>query len=121
MIVPQQASIVASEMAIDNVLSIKSFVLAVKPLFESLIGARSSLLVRIRDLCRPELVQPVIDIIRDTINDDVTLMKTPLDRRNQRSFAVRVSRKILWSGKFEQEANYTADWRPRTLGCSSTN
>ncbi|KAJ1331009.1 DNA mismatch repair protein MSH4 [Microdochium nivale] len=88
-IVPQQASIVASEIAIDNVLSIKSFVLNVKPLFESLMGARSSLLVRIRDLCRSEIVQPVIDLIRDTIKDDVTSMKTPLDRRNQRSFAVK--------------------------------
>ncbi|KXJ96046.1 muts domain V-domain-containing protein [Microdochium bolleyi] len=88
-IVPQNTSIVASEVAIDNVLSIKAFVLDVEPLYESLLGARSSLLVRIRDLCRMELVQPVIDLIRQTINDDVTMMKTPLDRRNQRSYAVR--------------------------------
>jgi len=66
--------------------------MAVEPIFESLMASRSSLLVRIRDLCRPEIVQPVIELIHGTINDDVTFTKTPLDRRNQRTYAVRVSR-----------------------------
>ncbi|KAH7034787.1 muts domain V-domain-containing protein [Microdochium trichocladiopsis] len=88
-IVPHEPCIAASEMAIDNVLAIKSFIMAVGPLYESLMAVRSSLLVRIRDLCRPEMVHPVIELIRETINDDVISMKTPIDRRNQRSYAVR--------------------------------
>ncbi|KAI8635457.1 muts domain V [Xylariaceae sp. FL1651] len=88
-IVPQQSSIYASEFAIDLVLRVKAFVIAVPPLYEALGTARTDLLTRIRELCRMEVTQPVVDIIAATINEDVTAMKAPIDMRNQRTYAVK--------------------------------
>lgn len=88
-IVPQQSSISASEAAIEIVLRVKAFAMAVPQLREALAAARTDLLKRVRDLCRTEATQPVMDIIAETINDDVTAMKKPLDMRNQRTYAVK--------------------------------
>ena len=87
----QDASIYASEQAINNVLMIKGFLLAIEPLHSSLSTARSDLLCKIRDICRPELIQKVVDLIATTINDDVVPMEAPIDKRNQRTYAVKVS------------------------------
>jgi DNA mismatch repair protein MSH4 len=70
---------------------LKSFVQAVGPVFEGLLGARSELLARIRDECRTEIVDCTMRLISEVINDDVTYQKTPLDLRNQRTYAVKVS------------------------------
>ncbi|KAI8952097.1 muts domain V [Xylaria longipes] len=88
-IVPQQSSISASEMAIDLVLGVKAFVIAVPQLREALAPARTDLLKRVYEICRPQVTQPVMDIIAETINDDVTAMKAPIDMRNQRTYAVK--------------------------------
>ncbi|KAI1430035.1 DNA mismatch repair protein Msh4 [Xylaria sp. FL1777] len=88
-IVPQQSSISATEFAIDLVLRIKAFVLAVPHLRESLAPARTDLLKRIHGLCQKEVTQVVMNIITETINDDVTAMKAPIDMRNQRIYAVK--------------------------------
>lgn len=86
----QDASIYASEQAINNVLMIKGFLLAIEPLYSSLSTARSDLLCKIRDICRPELIQKVVDLIATTINDDAVPMEAPIDKRNQRTYAVKV-------------------------------
>ncbi|KAI0486460.1 muts domain V [Xylaria cf. heliscus] len=86
-IVPQQSSISASETAIDLVLGVKAFIIAVPQLRGALATARTDLLKRIYEICRPEVTQTVIDIITGTINDDVTAMKAPIDMRNQRTYA----------------------------------
>ncbi|CAJ2501252.1 Uu.00g041050.m01.CDS01 [Anthostomella pinea] len=88
-LVTNQSSIDISKQAINQVLHVKAFVIAVPSLHEALGAARSDLLVKIRDICRPELVQPVTDLIATTINDDVTAMGTPLEMRNQRTYAVK--------------------------------
>ncbi|KAI1811640.1 muts domain V [Poronia punctata] len=88
-IIPQQSSIYSSEFAIDLVLKTKAFVTAIPPLNMALAAARSDLLRRIHELCRPELTQPVVDLIAGTVNDDVTAMKAPVDMRNQRTYAVK--------------------------------
>ncbi|KAI0409726.1 muts domain V [Xylaria palmicola] len=88
-IVPQQSSISASEFAMDLVLRIKAFVIAIPQLREALAAARTDLLKRVYELCRAEVTQPVISIIAETINDDVTAMKAPVDMRNQRTYAVK--------------------------------
>ncbi|KAI1178770.1 muts domain V [Nemania sp. FL0916] len=88
-IVPQKSSISVSELAIDLVLRVKAFVIAVPQLREALTTARTDLLKRVHDLCRTEVTQPVMNIIADTINEDVTAMKAPLDMRNQRTYAVK--------------------------------
>ncbi|RYP74340.1 hypothetical protein DL771_003007 [Monosporascus sp. 5C6A] len=75
--------------AINDVLSVKSFVTAVPPIYEALAAARTNLLTRIRDICRSELVQPVADLITAIINEDAVSMKGPLDMRNQRTYAVK--------------------------------
>ncbi|KAI3322005.1 muts domain V-domain-containing protein [Xylariaceae sp. AK1471] len=88
-IIPQQSSIYVSEFAIDMVLGVKAFVIAIPPLHEALGAARTDLLQRIYELCRPEVTQPVMNIIAETINNDVTAMKAPVDMRNQRTYAVK--------------------------------
>ncbi|KAI1105460.1 DNA mismatch repair protein-like protein MutS [Jackrogersella minutella] len=88
-IVPNQSSIYVSEQAINNILGVKAFITAVPSLYEVLGNSRADLLTRIREICRPELTQPVTDLIANTINEDVTAMKSPLDMRNQRTYAVK--------------------------------
>jgi len=65
---------------------------AIPPLFLALATARSTLLERVRTLCRPEMTDAVLALISDTINDDVIYVDTPLDLRNQRTYAVKVRR-----------------------------
>lgn len=43
-------------------------------------------------LCAPEKVASVQALIDETINPDIGYQKKPLDLRNQRTYAVRVSR-----------------------------
>jgi DNA mismatch repair protein MSH4 len=69
---------------------LKNFVQAIPSLFEALQGARSELLVTIRENCRPWNIDPTIQLIKQVINDDVRYQKTPLDLRNQRTYAVKV-------------------------------
>ncbi|KAI2640346.1 DNA mismatch repair protein-like protein MutS [Hypomontagnella submonticulosa] len=88
-IVPTQSSIDSSAQVVDNILGVKAFITSVPPLYEALGTARTDLLIRIHEICRPELTQPVIDLIADIINEDVTAMKSPLDMRNQRTYAVK--------------------------------
>ncbi|KAI1799442.1 muts domain V-domain-containing protein [Daldinia bambusicola] len=87
--VPNQSSIHASEQAINNILGIKAFLTAVPSLYEALGTARTDLLTRIRELCRLELTRPIMDLIAATINEDATATKSPLDMRNQRTYAVK--------------------------------
>ncbi|RYP22856.1 hypothetical protein DL765_001452 [Monosporascus sp. GIB2] len=87
-IIPSESSVYASEQAINDVLSVKSFVAAVPPIYEALAAARTDLLTRIRDTCRSELVQPVADLITAIINEDAISMKSPLDMRNQREYEI---------------------------------
>lgn len=88
-IVPHQSSIHTSAQTINNILGVKAFITAVPSLYEALGTARADLLTRIREICRPELTQPVANLIAAAINEDVTAMKTPLDMRNQRTYAVK--------------------------------
>ncbi|KAG9248419.1 DNA mismatch repair protein-like protein MutS [Calycina marina] len=88
-IIPTKSDIRLTEQSINNILMLKSFVNAVNPLHEALAGAESDLLIQIRSLCRPELVESTIKLISDMINDDVAFCKTPLELRTQRTYAVR--------------------------------
>ena len=69
---------------------LKSFAQSIGPLYEALAGAQAETLVRIREFFRPEKINPIIDSIKQVINEDVTYQKTPLDLRNQRTYAVKV-------------------------------
>lgn len=90
MIVPNESSLYVSELAINDVLSVKSFLVGVPQVYEALGAARTDLLIRIRGICQPELIQRVADLISNIINEDVMPMKSSLDMRNQRTYAVKV-------------------------------
>lgn len=88
-VLPAETSLEATEQAINNVLLIKNFVLGIPALFASLGAARSDLLTKIRNHCRPEVTDPILRRIAEIINDDVAYVSRPLDLRNQRVYAVK--------------------------------
>lgn len=51
--------------------------------------AKSALLTKIRELCHANITRPILAKIRETIEADITYMKSALDLRNQRTFAVK--------------------------------
>lgn len=69
---------------------LKTFVQSIPPLYEALAGTRSDLLNMIRENCRPQKIDPTLHLINEVINKDVSYQKTPLDLRNQRTYAVKV-------------------------------
>jgi DNA mismatch repair protein MSH4 len=89
-ILPVQGSLYHAEQAINNILIVKKFVTSVGPVFESLLHARCVLLGQIRDTCRPEVIQPILDHINTIIDENATYVKSPLDLRHQRTYAVKV-------------------------------
>jgi DNA mismatch repair protein MSH4 len=74
----------------NQILIVKRFLEQTTLLYESLSPVQSSLLVKIREVCRPEVVMPFRSEISNTIEDDATYASKPLDLRNQRTFAVKV-------------------------------
>ncbi|KAF3044696.1 MutS protein msh4 [Didymella heteroderae] len=86
---PAKPSLQTTEQAINKVIMLKQFVLSVNPVFEALTGARSSMLNNIRELCAPENISPIQDLIDEVINEDTTYAKQPLELRNQRTYAVK--------------------------------
>lgn len=79
-----------AEQSINNILMLKSFVQCIPSFYEALIGATSTLLTTIQDNCRPQSVNVTLTLIEEVINADVTFQRTPLDLRNQRTYAVKV-------------------------------
>ncbi|UPK91984.1 hypothetical protein LCI18_002919 [Fusarium solani-melongenae] len=88
-VVPKNMPIQKVEEQINHVLMVKSFLEAVSELYIALEPATCDLLVKVRDLCHPELTNRGLDKIRHTIEADVTYTKSALDLWNQRSFAVK--------------------------------
>ncbi|KAH6958164.1 muts domain V-domain-containing protein [Fusarium avenaceum] len=88
-IVPTSADVQQVEEQINQVLMIKSFLESIPELYTALGPATSVLIVKIRELCRPEITSQSLNKIRQTIEPDVTYMKSALDLRNQRTFAVK--------------------------------
>lgn len=68
---------------------IKSYLEAIPELYTALGPAMSDLLVKIRGRCCPESTGDTLSRIRQIIEADVTYMKSALDLRNQRTFAVK--------------------------------
>ncbi|KAF5025991.1 hypothetical protein F66182_1893 [Fusarium sp. NRRL 66182] len=88
-IVPTSADVQQVEEQINQVLMVKSFLDAIPELYTALRPANCLLLVKIREYCRPEIISSSLNKIRQTIEADVTYMKSALDLRNQRTFAVK--------------------------------
>ena len=68
---------------------IKSFLECTSDLYSAMRPAKSALLTKIRDLCHANITRPILMKIRETIEADITYMKSALDLRNQRTFAVK--------------------------------
>lgn len=68
---------------------LKHFITSVRPIYEALTGTGSSMLDNIRELCAPENVAPIQELIDRVMNEDTTYAKQPLELRNQRVYAVR--------------------------------
>lgn len=84
------------EEQIGQILMVKSFLESVPVLYRALVPAQSALLVKIRDLCRPDVTGPILASIRAiirAIETDVTYMKF----RNQRTFAVKADITRGWA------------------------
>ncbi|KAI6778028.1 uncharacterized protein J7T54_005815 [Emericellopsis cladophorae] len=77
------------EEQINQVLMMKSFFEAIPELYQALVPARSPLLTKARDICHPEITGRALHRIRQVIEADVTFTRSPLDLRNQRTFAVK--------------------------------
>lgn len=81
--------VVKCEEQIERILMIKGFLEAILEFNAALSPASCALLVKARDICSPEVSSPIIRKIRTVIEADVTYVKSALDLRNQRSFAVK--------------------------------
>ncbi|KAM0425519.1 hypothetical protein ACHAPT_009308 [Fusarium lateritium] len=88
-IIPDNVGVQQLEEQINHVLMVKSFLDAVSKLYTALQPATSELLVKVRALCRPELTSRSLEKIHRSIEPDVTYMKSALDLRNRRTFAVK--------------------------------
>ena len=86
---PREIKIQHIEQSINNVLLLKQFVTAIAPVRAALSGAQSHLLTQLLDICRPESIDPIIEIIDRVINVDTVYAKSSRELRNQRVFAVK--------------------------------
>ncbi|KAI9894503.1 MAG: MutS protein msh4 [Vezdaea aestivalis] len=87
--IPGKPSLHMTELEINDVLVLKSFVISTAVAYEALRGAESVLLVRIRDLCNSKAVEQVKILIDGAINEDATYQSRPIDLTNQRTYAVK--------------------------------
>ncbi|KJZ80100.1 hypothetical protein HIM_00814 [Hirsutella minnesotensis 3608] len=88
-LVCSDASMVKMEEQLGQILMVKSFLESAPELYSALASAQSDLLAKARGYCSPEVAAPILNNIRTIIEADVTYMKSPLDLRNQRTFAVK--------------------------------
>jgi DNA mismatch repair protein MSH4 len=106
--VPLKASLKHSEQSTNNIILLKQAAQHVQPVYEALAPANCDLLMAIRgvrisvwtgwdakkktdayQLCEPEKIEPILAMINNVINEDVSYSKSPLDLRNQRCYAVK--------------------------------
>ena len=86
---PKDGSVYESEQAINNILKLKTFLAAIPDVVESLSSAETPLLVGIRQNCRPELANDIMETIAATIDASACYASKPLELRNQRVHTVK--------------------------------
>ncbi|KAJ5447262.1 DNA mismatch repair protein MutS core [Penicillium cf. griseofulvum] len=87
--VPTKRTIQYVEQSVNNVIMLKTYVSAIKQIFQALGAAQSDLLLTIRELCAPEGHRSIEVLIDTTLNEHVTYQSKPLDLRNQRIYCVK--------------------------------
>ncbi|KAH7391848.1 muts domain V-domain-containing protein [Pyrenochaeta sp. MPI-SDFR-AT-0127] len=88
-VTPSKYTLQTTEQAINQIIMLKQFVSSVEPIFKALTGTASPMLNNIRELCAPENVAPIQELINRIINEDTTYARQPLELRNQRTYAVK--------------------------------
>jgi DNA mismatch repair protein MSH4 len=88
-IIPSKITLQTTEQSINHIIMLKQFVNSVRPVFEALTGTGSVMLNNIREICAPENVAPIQELIDHVINEDTTYARQPLELRNQRTYAVK--------------------------------
>lgn len=88
-VTPNKVTLQTTEQAINQVIMLKQFVHSVNPIFEALTGTTATILKNVRELCAPENVAPLQELIDCVINEDTTYARRPLELRNQRIYAVK--------------------------------
>lgn len=74
--------------------------MSIPSIYEGLGGIKSDLLIMIRENCRHQNIDPTMQMIAEVINADVTYQKTPLDLRNQRTYAVKVFPRTIFDPQY---------------------
>lgn len=77
------------EDSINKVMMLKYYIQCIRPVCEALVGARSDLLTGIQTNCASGELGELLEIINGTINEDTQYCKSPLELRNQRTYAVK--------------------------------
>ncbi|KAL8752734.1 MAG: hypothetical protein Q9199_005533 [Rusavskia elegans] len=99
-IIPTKPTIQYWEQSINNVIALKQYVNSIPAVFEALATVKSELLMHISELCAPERMADVQNLIDEAINEDITYQSQPLDLRNQRTYAIKaghIGRKATFS------------------------
>ncbi|KAL8673768.1 MAG: hypothetical protein Q9168_001829 [Polycauliona sp. 1 TL-2023] len=106
------------EQSINNVIALKQYVNSIPAVFEALATVKSELLLHINELCAPERLANVQNLIDEAINEDITYQSQPLDLRNQRTYAIKAGREDLLCMLTYKEANADAYQLVTDLGQS---
>ncbi|KAJ5963941.1 uncharacterized protein N7479_003817 [Penicillium vulpinum] len=88
-LVPTKRTIQYVEQSVNNVIMLKTYVSAIKKIFQALGAAQSDLLLTIRELCAPEGHRSIEELIDTNLNEHVAYQSKPLDLRNQRIYCVK--------------------------------
>lgn len=86
---PQQPTLKTTEQNINNVIALKEFVTKVGPIRVALSGAKSQVLQSIARACAHRGIDQIRALLDNSINEDTTYAKKPVDLRNQRVYAVK--------------------------------
>jgi DNA mismatch repair protein MSH4 len=108
-IIKTEGNIQQMEQSINQVVILKTFIDSIKPVWQALTAAASQELRKIcqvctmydrclnckgsysYQLCDPANYRRVEDLVSSTLNEDVTHSAKPLEMRNQRTYAIKVT------------------------------
>ncbi|KAJ6011613.1 hypothetical protein N7451_003025 [Penicillium sp. IBT 35674x] len=88
-LVPTKQTVQYVEQSVNNVIILKTYVSAIKGIYQALGAADSDLLITIREVCYPAGHCMVEQLIEGVLNENVTYQSKPLDLRNQRIYCVK--------------------------------
>ncbi|OOQ91584.1 putative DNA mismatch repair protein Msh4 [Penicillium brasilianum] len=88
-LVPTKRTTQYIEQSVNHVIMLKTYVSAIKKVYQALGAAQSEILATIRELCHPSGHRAVEELIQNTLNENITYQSKPLDLRNQRIYCVK--------------------------------